>query len=127
VADEAKRRILAAETHHPGDLRAEIAATVSTRGRVTQSGVSAEIKSDGKLMPPGKQNLPAYANAGASKWRRWRHPVYQTERNPDTWVSQEWPSARGWLDQTVKDESQRFSDAVRAAIDETAAYLDGRG
>lgn len=128
VADKAKRKILAAESHHPGSLRAEIATTVTARGRYTATGFSAEIKSDGKLMPAGKQNLPAYANAGQSRWRRWRHPVWgPTERNPDpAWVSQDWESAHGWLDQTVQDNSRQFTDAVQAAIDETQRYLEGR-
>jgi hypothetical protein len=129
VAAEAERKILAAGTHHPGMLRAEIAGTVSVRGRVTRSGFSAEIRSDGTLMPPGKQNLPAYANAGQARWRRWKHPVYARSdqaRDEWTWVTQEWPSARGWLDQTVRDEAQRFSAAVQAAVDETQRYLEGR-
>lgn len=128
VADKAKRKILEADTRHPGTLRAEIAATVSVRGRKTQAGVQAEIRSDGKLMPPGKQNLPALANAGTSRWRRWHHPVYgPTENRPDPpWVSQDWPSAHGWLDQTVRDEAERFSQAVSAAVDETSRYLEGR-
>jgi hypothetical protein len=129
VAGEARRKILAADTKHPGALRAQIAATVSVRGRVTQSGFSAEIKSDGKLMPPGKQNLPAYANAGTSRWRHWNHPVYARAGQPRdewTWRPQEWPSAAGWLDQAVQDNAQAFSDAVTAAIDETSRYLEGR-
>lgn len=123
VADEAQRKILEASTHHPGLLREEIAGTVTARGRMTMSGFSAEIKSDGRKMPEGKQTLPAYANAGKSRWRRWRHPVYG---NRDVWVTQEWPTARGWFDQTVQDNARTFSAAVQAAIDDTQRYLEGR-
>lgn len=128
VAAKARRKILAAETKHPGPLREEIAGTVSVRGRSTMSGFSAVIKSDGEKMPPGKQNLGAYANAGKRRWQRWRHPVYgPTAKRPDPpWVQQDWASARGWFDQTVQDNAGQFSDAVKAAIDETQRYLEGR-
>jgi hypothetical protein len=125
AAGKAQRRILEASSKHPGPLRGEIAATVTARGRVTQSGLSAEIKSDGTLMPPGKSTLPAYADAEdpGFLYRRWRHPVYG---NRKVWVGQTWPSARGWFHATIQDQAQSFSDAVQKAIDETTAYLEGR-
>lgn len=129
VAGETRRRILQAESKHPGDLRAEIAATVSVRGRVTQSGLSAEIKSDGEKMPGARWNLPAYANSRGSKWRRWRHPVYARAdqgRDQWTWRDESWPSAAGWFDDTIQGQAQQFSDAVRKAVDETTRYLEGR-
>jgi hypothetical protein len=128
VADEAKRKILEADSKHPGTLRKEISATVTTRGRVTQTGLSAEIKSDGMLMPGQRQNLPAYANS-RGKWKRWRHPVYarsDQSRAEWTWVTEEWLSAQGWFDDTIQDHSQDFADAAQHAIDENIAYLEGR-
>lgn len=128
VADEAKQKILAASTRHPGGLRAEIAGTVEARARAVQAGVQAQIRSNGRLMPPGKETLNAYANAGTRRWARWRHPVYgPTAKNPDpAWVQQEWPSAEGWLDQTVRDHARDFSGAVQQAIDDAQRYLEGR-
>lgn len=128
VADKTQRKILEAQSRHPGGLRAEIAGTVEVRARKVQAGVQAQIRSNGRLMPGGKQTLNAYANAGRPRWARWRHPVYgPTVRNPDpAWVQQEWPSARGWFDDTVLREARHFSDAVQKSIDETQRYLEGR-
>lgn len=124
VAKKTQAKILSASTRHPGALRAQIAATVTVRGRYTQTGASAEIRADGRRMPDENRswNLPAYANA-RGLWRRWRHPVYG---NYDVWRQQEWPSAAGWFDDTILGEAQRFSDAVKAAMDETSRYLEGR-
>jgi hypothetical protein len=87
-------------------------------------------------MPEGKQTLNAYANAGTRRWSRWRHPVFGTEAQDAaaggghgrgwTWVTQEWPSAQGWFDQTVRDHAREFSDAVQKSVDETQRYLEGR-
>jgi hypothetical protein len=68
------------------------------------------------------QNLPAYANAAQTRWRRWRHPVYG---NTDVWVSQDWPSAHGWFDGTIRGSAQRFTDAAERALEQTSRYLDG--
>jgi hypothetical protein len=129
VAKKTQARILAADSRHPGPLRSQIAATVTVRGRVTQSGASAEIKSDGEKMPDREWNLGAYANARSARWRRWRHPVYARSDQPRsewTWVSQTWLTAEGWFDDTIKAHAQDFSDAVRVAVEETTAYLEGR-
>jgi hypothetical protein len=120
AADDARRRILAAESRHPGPLRAQIAGTVTVRGQATSDGYDATITSDGYKMPPGAQNLPAYANAGSARWQRWRHPVYG---NREVWVSQDWPSARGWFDGATS--AAAFTRAVSDAVDETARYLEG--
>lgn len=126
VADKTKAKILAADApKYPGrGLRAEIAATVEVRGRKVQAGVQAQIRSNGRLMPPGKENLAAYANAGTRRWARWRHPVFGNIDDP--WKTQEWPSARGWFDDTVREHAQEFGDAVQKAVDETQRYLEGR-
>lgn len=143
VANKTQKKILEADAPKYPDrgLREEIAATVQVRGVKRAAGVQAQIRSYGPLMPEGKHNLAAYANAGTRRWARWRHPVFGTEAQLEahlaaggqgghgrgwTWVTQEWPSARGWFDDTVRGEAQHFSDAVQKAIDETQRYLEGR-
>jgi hypothetical protein len=126
AAARTQAKILGASTRHPGALRAQIAATVSARARTGTYGVQAEIRSAGSRMPAGEKNLPAYANAGQARWRRWRHPVYQTARNPDTWVTQDWPSAHGWFDDTIRAAAPSFTAAAETAIRQTSAYLEGR-
>lgn len=122
AALRAQARIRGATSRHPGDLREHIAATVTTN--VTQratGGVTATISSLESRMPPGEKNLPAYANAGSRRWRRWRHPVWGHDR----WVSQDWASARGWFDATLQAERGNFEEATRKALDDLAARLGG--
>lgn len=118
AADRAKGRILAAASHHDGELRAAIAASVGVRAGASRSGFGAEVRSEGTRMPPGQQNLAAYAN-GRGRYSRWRHPVWGHDR----WVSQEWPSARGWFDDTIEDGAPEYRAAVARAMDRVRAYL----
>jgi hypothetical protein len=101
TADETKARILAAAApKYPArGLRAEIAATVRARSRVTATDAYVAVESLGRRMPAGKANLPAYADGTVRDYGRWRHPVFgPTDRNPDPkWVTQEWPSAHAWF------------------------------
>lgn len=118
AADRARGRILAAASHSDGSLRAAIAASVSVRAGASRSGFGAEIRSDGRRMPPGEQNLAAYANS-RGRYRRWRHPVFGRDR----WVSQEWPSAAGWFDDTLDEGVAEYQAAARRAMDDVRRYL----
>ena len=99
--DDAQARILRADARKYPDrgLRAEIAATVRSRTRVTARDAVVIVESSDRLMPPGKKNLPAYADGTDKAFTRWRHPVFgPTHENPDPkWVTQEWPSAYDWF------------------------------
>jgi hypothetical protein len=114
AARKTQDRIRAAASRHDGALRAEIAATVIFSTRVRGGGMTATISSLGTRMPAGKRNLAAYANAGA-----WRHPVY----GRDVWVRQEWGSAAGWFDATLRAEQEHFAEATRRALGNLAARL----
>lgn len=136
AAGKAKEAILAASSEHPGSLRAEIAATLTTSTRLRGDGLVAEIDSRGTLMPPGKEMLPAYADAETPRYTRWRHPVYgrgaaglagrqlYVQRKGWTWVVQEWPSARGWFTGTLQGEANRFAEAAQKAMDDIARELN---
>jgi hypothetical protein len=104
-------------------LAGQIAATVSVTGTTRSGRVTVAIISDGRKMPPGKKNLPAYADASQARFARWRHPVHGPgKRNPDpAWVTQEWPAARGWFTGTLRGEQDTFLAAARRAVDGAAA------
>lgn len=117
AADNARRRILAAASHHDGTLRGEIAGSVSVRAGASRSGFGAEIRSDGAKVP-GFPTGPSYANA-RGRYSRWRHPVWGHDR----WVSQFWPSARGWFDDGIGDKAPEGYAAIRRAMDDIKRYL----
>ena len=96
TAAKTRARILAALALKYPDrgLRAEIAATVQASARVTATDAYVAVKSLGRRMPPGKTNLPAYADATTRDYSRWRHPVFGDREN---WKTQEWPSAHAWF------------------------------
>lgn len=123
AAGRTRDRIRAADSRHPGGLRERIAATVAVSVTRRGDGVVAAIRSAGSRMPEGEENLPAYADGETRRWQRWRHPVYGHET---VWVSQTWPSARGWFTGTLHGEKDRFAEAVRKSLDELAARLDRR-
>lgn len=148
AAAKSQARIRAASSKHPGGLREEIASTVSVAIRAGgKEGFLADISSYGTKMPPGKEALPAYADAETPRYTRWRHPVFASPegvrsipRSPVlreelrrkrgggplkswTWVTQEWPSARGWFTGTLQGEKDRFVAAAQKAIDDIAARL----
>jgi hypothetical protein len=69
----------------PG-LRRSIAKAVKLRVRSGGRLASVAILVDGRKMPPREGALPAYMEGTKP---RWRHPVYQSEHNPDPpWVQQ---------------------------------------
>lgn len=96
TARETQRRILAAAAPKYPDrgLRAEIAATVRARSRVTAADAYVAVESLGRRMPEGKGNLPAYADGTDRDYDRWRHPVFGDR---EVWRTQLWPSAHGWF------------------------------
>lgn len=141
AADKAARKtrqhIMAAGSHHPGDLRREIANTVTSTEKLRADGASVTIKSLGQRMPGGKSKLNAYSDAHWP-YQRWRHPVFGRPGHEFsslesglghgrgwTWVTQEWPSARGWFTDTLTGEHDRFLAAAQAALDETARKAGG--
>lgn len=120
AAGKSQQRIRSAFTSHGGELRAEIAATMTVTPHIRRAGADVVIRSVGRRMPEGKTNLPAYANAGP-KWQRWRHPVYGQDR----WVSQDWPSARGWFDDTLRGQAVPVGRQLEQALDDAVRELGG--
>lgn len=119
AADRARERILAAESHHDGTLRAVIAGSVAVHSRVSGEAMSAAVSSEERRMPPEKLNLNAYANARNARWRRWRHPTFGHE----PWVPQDWPSAAGWLDDAVLEAGPEVRRQIESALNDLARYL----
>jgi len=125
TARETQARILAAAAPKYPDrgLRAEIAATVRARSRVSATDAYVAVESLGRRMPPGKGNLPAYADGTSRDYARWRHPVFgPSAANPDPkWVTQGWLSARGWFYGAWNRE--RFTRAADAGMERAAREM----
>lgn len=123
AAAKTQAAITGASSKHAGPLREEIAQTVSVSLlKRAGTGLTVAISSIGSRMPDGKHNLPAYADAATPRWARWRHPVWGNE---EVWVSQNWPSARGWFTDTLQGQRDALAAACRRAVDEAAAKLGG--
>ena len=120
AASRAQDAIRGAASRHDGTLRREIAATVTVSLRRRGDGITARIASVGSKMPAGKENLAAYADGA---WPHWRHPVFGDD---DNWKEQNWPSARGWFNKTLRGERDRFAAAAQKALGALAAALNGR-
>ena len=115
---------MAAESHHDGTLRGAIAASVNVGSRITTEGAAARIASSGSRMPPGEENLAAYANRGS-----WRHPVFGDATHggfAGPWVRQDWPSARGWFFDGVKENEPVVRREIIAALDDLTSHLTGK-
>jgi hypothetical protein len=133
--------ILSAPSHHGGNLRAEIAATVSASVGISPTrGVALNILSRGSKMPPGKGTLPMHFNDD----RRFHHPVFGREQAEAeavaarrslgkgagrghgrgwTWVHQ-FGHANGWFDDTISQGALVLRMAVQAAMNETKRKLE---
>jgi hypothetical protein len=105
-------------------LRARIAACAETATWEQGRGVNVAVQINPKRMPPGEMGLPLYMEGVADRRRhnRWRHPVYQTPRNPDTWVTQLphpffYPAASGF--------GRAGGEALKGALEDITRKING--
>lgn len=139
VVGRTRAAIESLPSHHGGELRAEMAATVRASVSLgVRSGVQVTIVSAGSKMPPGKGNLPKWFDIGL-----WHHPVFargervrgkavgkdrRTGRltyDPPgwTWVTQ--TGKPGWFEGTIGASQPAFAAGVQRSLDDLARYLEG--
>lgn len=100
-------------------LRAAAAASARSEVLLPKTGVRVSVISDGAKMPPGESTLPHHMDVGA-----WRHPVFQTARNPRTWVAQ--ASVRpGWFTLTNIAQQPAFARAAQQVLDDVGHWIEG--
>lgn len=143
AADAVQRSALAlpAEKYQEG-LRAQVAATIRVETRITRSGITVSIVSDGRRMPPGKASLPRHMDSP----KGWSHPVFpqgprfrlrpsraaryigiRASKRPLvhegnwTWVHE--MSRPFWFEQPIMDRQRQLTDALQRAVNDTQAKL----
>lgn len=84
LVPQVRRAILSIPTKGEGStgLRRRMAKAVTLAVRLSGRDAGVTIRVDGRKMPAGQKNLPAYMEGSK---RPWRHPVFG---NRDTWVAQ---------------------------------------
>lgn len=107
-------------------LRARIAACVESTSwaepQNRQAGVSVWVNTG--RMPDRERGLPLYMEGVAEgRHDRWRHPVYQTPRNPGTWVSQE---AHPYFYAEARKLGPAAGEAMRRALEDITRQIGGR-
>jgi hypothetical protein len=108
-------------TKHTG-LRARIAACAQTASWVRARAASVAIEMNPRLMLPDYMSLPLYMEGVAPKYARWRHPVYQTLRNPDTWVQQQ---SHPYFYQAASGFGPAAGEALKAALEDITRQING--
>lgn len=122
VVARVRQSILDMPSRHAGDLRREVAATVTATVSLAKSGVQLNIISDGRKMPAGKTNLPAEMDEPGG----WGHPVFgrpTRSRGEWTWVRQH--GKTGWFEATIAGQAPQLRRAVQDAMDAAAAKAGG--
>jgi len=110
---------------HTG-LRARIAQCVELSSGTDAKGAYASVWVNPFRMLPDYVTLPLYMQ-GVSEGRlrrydRWRHPVYQTARNPDTWRQQ---SSHPYFYQAAEPLGRAAGEALKAALEDITRKLNG--
>jgi len=98
-----------------GALGADLSAAVGTRVQSSTRVVGVSVRIRGSRMPQGKESLPPLTEG----LRAWRHPLFG---NKEHWYSQ---AARPELGPAVKRDLPHVQAGVIAAVEETAAALEG--
>jgi hypothetical protein len=124
VVARVQQSILDMPSKHGGDLRREVAKTVTSRVSLAKTGVQLTILSSGSKMPAGKTNLPAEMDRATG----WGHPVFERksrrrQRKHWTWVRQR--GKVGWFENAVAGEARQLRQAVQDAMDTTARKAGG--
>jgi hypothetical protein len=106
-------------------LRARIAACAETATWGTGRTVNVAVQVNGSRMPEGEKGLPLYMEGvagGRINHARWRHPVYQTARNPDTWVQQ---APHPYFHQAADGFGRAGGEALKVALEDITRQLNG--
>lgn len=111
---------------HTG-LRARIAQCVTLSSGTDAKGAYVSVWVDPRKMLPDYTTLPLYmqgvkTGSRGGNYSRWRHPVYQTARNPDTWVSQ---ASRPYFYQAVAGLGREAGPALDAALSDITRKING--
>jgi len=114
------------EGKHTG-LRARIAGCVSLSSGTDTKGAYASVWMNPLKMLPDYTSLPLYMQgekmtSRGRNYSRWRHPVFQTARNPDTWVQQ---PAKPYFYQAVTPLGRAAGEALKASLEDITRELNG--
>jgi len=125
VADDAANRardnirgMASGGGRHPGgSLRGKVAKRVQTKATLGGKRAGVRVMVARRVgLPRGFFNAPAQLNRPS-----FRHPVFQTERNPDTWVAQK--GAPGWFDDPMRAARGPAGKAAAQVLDRWAQDL----
>lgn len=108
-------------------LRVTMARAVTIQTRFTGQRAGVYVFMNPRKMPDGFKSIPAYfeqADLRGGKYKKLRHRVYPTHKNPDTWVEQDVPS-RGYFTWAVRNGDKEAERAVKQVLDQTARRLGG--
>jgi hypothetical protein len=106
-------------------LRARIAACAETATWGTGREVNVAVQVNPQRMPEHEKGLPLYMEGvagGRINHARWRHPVFQTPQNPDTWVQQ--PS-HPFFGRATDGYGRAAGDALKAALEDITRKING--
>jgi hypothetical protein len=109
---------------HTG-LRARIAACAETATWGQGRTVNVAVQINPGRMPEHEKGLPLYMEGvpgGRINHARWRHPVFQTARNPDTWVQQ---PPKPYFYQAADGYGRAAGAAIQSALDDITRQING--
>ncbi len=112
--------ILSMPSHHAGQFRAHIAATVTSSVGITRNGVQISILSRGAKMGPGQgeDTLPKHVDSR----RGWAHPVFARRGRERVWVRQ--MGKPGWFEDPIGRSGPAVQRACQQAMDEVKRKLE---
>jgi hypothetical protein len=111
---------------HTG-LRARIAECVELSTGTDARSAYASVWVNPFKMLPDYVTLPLYMEGVKESSRnhnysRWRHPVFQTARNPDTWAQQ---PAKPYFYQPVTPLGRAAGEALKASLEDITRQING--
>jgi hypothetical protein len=101
-------------------LRARVARSIG----ISQTRKGIRIRASARKVGDYGITLPRYLDAGLTRFKRWRHPVFWRDMNsaPPTRVTQQ--TGQPWFFVTIRSDYGRFRGAVEQVMEQTKRELE---
>lgn len=115
---EAVKPVVADVKRQAAPVSQSVARTISARFSYSPRSAGATIRSDGRKMPAGKENLPRLLEFGSkgSGGRFIRHPVF----GRDTWVTQ---PIRPYFHPTIQRHRAELDRAMQTVLEDVERQI----
>lgn len=103
-------------------LRSRLSRSVTTQVKFRGQGAGVFVFMNPRKMPDKQKGLPGYFEVTRGK-SVFRHPVFRTASNPDTWVRQ-YPPPQGYFTRATENVERRVTEDIQRVIDEAIRDIE---